>query len=819
MAFVDNMGLCVHVTNHIQASVHDSTLYNETFDGSLIPKNMYCIGDGGFRGCARIICNYPKNCTLSSCEGRTFVSNREEEIKFVIGPNHYEGKGGFYGVVTEYKYIYKMKGYFEGTVSILNDKSKTEHLKIEGEGEVEKINKNGCIIFHMDNFKSKYPIESFGNNRLNIYCNCDGFPAQTKYLKSYNIALSSIRIGIENLFGRQNLLWSASSCTYKWSLDIYDLTTKATFAATNYHAFLNPIRKFPFQLFAFTNNNSLGLKLEEIAKLKIPKECLKIIGFETDEELIDKAKNIGNYFDLKRRKQGMITESSLEVKVPKQISISNSDFKDSNAASEKARINNISKISLEGAIGEIENECFVTIQLNQIYNYYGIDDDQILAMKQQLESERNDDKMIEEIDDVNDSIIISNEKSDNKHSLNQVEFDQKNFFECSITRKVTKFNDLKEINQSEKIISNPEMISLQTPISMNKSDKFNKSNSINEMKESIQLNQNHQTIQSIQNNQINQMNTNYININYSNEIDQLKENYNESQSSECELVSIIQRNKCKLITNFNRITMKENENDDHMTFTTSDSLTIEKLHRRLDSNLLLLYLKENLNISEKYYLITDSWFAILENIDYIYFDENISNVDMKKREEYIKERTKDFGKYIGQSEKFIFMCCHGRTHWTLCILEVSLSKLIVIDSLNFKNIHNHLRNFLNIIKICENPIEVEELNIGIQTDGWKCGYYMIYYFNELFSNKKEFQDYESLNTFNQEKFNKLLETMEIYFNKLKSIVWFQNQHKNDENPIYINMFSLNQCTVEMIYDYLISSKHTFDDKGYLNCLK
>ena len=337
-----------------------------------------------------------------------------------------------------------MKGYFEGTVSILNDKSKTEHLKIEGEGEVEKINKNGCIIFHMDNFKSKYPIESFGNNRLNIYCNCDGFPAQTKYLKSYNIALSSIRIGIENLFGRQNLLWSASSCTYKWSLDIYDLTTKATFAATNYHAFLNPIRKFPFQLFAFTNNNSLGLKLEEIAKLKIPKECLKIIGFETDEELIDKAKNIGNYFDLKRRKQGMITESSLEVKVPKQISISNSDFKDSNAASEKARINNISKISLEGAIGEIENECFVTIQLNQIYNYYGIDDDQILAMKQQLESERNDDKMIEEINDVNDSIIISNEKSDNKHSLNQVEFDQKNFFECSITRKVTKFDDLKK---------------------------------------------------------------------------------------------------------------------------------------------------------------------------------------------------------------------------------------------------------------------------------------------------------------------------------------------------------------------------------------
>ena len=46
--------------NHIQASVDDSTLYNEMFDDSLISKIKYCISDGEFRGCEKIICYYPK---------------------------------------------------------------------------------------------------------------------------------------------------------------------------------------------------------------------------------------------------------------------------------------------------------------------------------------------------------------------------------------------------------------------------------------------------------------------------------------------------------------------------------------------------------------------------------------------------------------------------------------------------------------------------------------------------------------------------------------------------------------------------------------
>ena len=169
---------------------------------------------------------------------------------------------------------------------------------------------------------------------MNIYCNCDGFHLKN-YLKIYNITLGFIRIGIENYFGTNNLLWSTSSSTYKWNLDIYNLTTKAVFVATDHHEFFNPIRNSLFQLFEFTNNNELRSILEDIAKYLISKECFEIIGFETDEDLIVEAKYIGDFFDLKSRKQGTIIESSLHVLVLKQITICESDFIDSNVASDK----------------------------------------------------------------------------------------------------------------------------------------------------------------------------------------------------------------------------------------------------------------------------------------------------------------------------------------------------------------------------------------------------------------------------------------------------------------------------------------------------
>lgn len=68
--FFDCMGLCVH----------DSTLYNHTFDSSLIQPGNYCKGNGGFTGCIRCICNYPKNCSNISRNVKTFVSKRYENF-------------------------------------------------------------------------------------------------------------------------------------------------------------------------------------------------------------------------------------------------------------------------------------------------------------------------------------------------------------------------------------------------------------------------------------------------------------------------------------------------------------------------------------------------------------------------------------------------------------------------------------------------------------------------------------------------------------------------------------------------------------------
>ena len=64
----------------------------------------------------------------------------------------------------------------------------------------------------------------------------------------------------------------------------------------------------------------------------------------------------------------------------------------------------------------------------------------------------------------------------------------------------------------------------------------------------------------------------------------------------------------------------------------------------------------------------------------------------------------------------------------------------------------------------------------------------------------------------------IVNTMEIYFNKLKSIVWFRKKEES-RNVIFIREFPIGQCTVDEIYDYLLLKEYTFDQFGYLECLK
>jgi hypothetical protein len=57
-----------------------------------------------------------------------------------------------------------------------------------------------------------------------------------------NVRVSSDRVIVENYFGRVCSLWKISRSTYRWSHNSYDVVTRITFALTNFHVSLMPLR-------------------------------------------------------------------------------------------------------------------------------------------------------------------------------------------------------------------------------------------------------------------------------------------------------------------------------------------------------------------------------------------------------------------------------------------------------------------------------------------------------------------------------------------------------------------------------------------------
>ncbi|KAH9112709.1 hypothetical protein AeMF1_013004 [Aphanomyces euteiches] len=57
-----------------------------------------------------------------------------------------------------------------------------------------------------------------------------------------NQRVSSDRVLVENLFGRTCKLWKISYSTFKWSEGKYNMTERLTFAMTNFHASMHPLR-------------------------------------------------------------------------------------------------------------------------------------------------------------------------------------------------------------------------------------------------------------------------------------------------------------------------------------------------------------------------------------------------------------------------------------------------------------------------------------------------------------------------------------------------------------------------------------------------
>ncbi|ETV63773.1 hypothetical protein H257_19295 [Aphanomyces astaci] len=59
-----------------------------------------------------------------------------------------------------------------------------------------------------------------------------------------NANVSSDRVIVENFFGRVCLLWKISYATFVWGTKCYDAIQRLTFALTNYHLTLMPLRQY-----------------------------------------------------------------------------------------------------------------------------------------------------------------------------------------------------------------------------------------------------------------------------------------------------------------------------------------------------------------------------------------------------------------------------------------------------------------------------------------------------------------------------------------------------------------------------------------------
>ena len=369
LAKVDVFGYCCYVTNHQPAALHDCSLYNIEFDGKVTPKDYWEIGDGGFRGGARCLTPYPRKCCSSIFEN-SFISDKTEIVSFLEidkgEEKYWTFEGGFYGVVTKNTF----EGKFEGRAIEYSAKN---FVKFKGKGEVTALSEydgHKGVFYKLEKFNCS---EGFIQTETEtkdttgeIQCDVIGSNTGKNFLKAYNCAISSIRILVENFFGRENCLWDIMSRKYKWLIRHYDDFKRSCVALTNVHIFFHPLRKFPFQLFSFTKHNTLGIKLESINRIKIPVSCMKTIGIERFSEVENDFISLGDGFHQKPVKKGILPNKST-VKIPSgKFDCEPAVF------GERTRKEDvlISYQTFDNSIKRILDETFIEVDSNEILSEY-----------------------------------------------------------------------------------------------------------------------------------------------------------------------------------------------------------------------------------------------------------------------------------------------------------------------------------------------------------------------------------------------------------------------------------------------------------------
>ena len=312
LIFQDIFGFCAYMTNTAPAAVHDASLYKEDFNSNLIPDGTYCIGDGGFRGMKRCITPYPRKCKDTLFEN-TFITEGDKlcyytgwltipdstPIKVTI-----QCLCGYYGVMEIKDNVWTFDGSCKGTGQQINITGNTTPLTKMNEDVIKSLysvfefefkcaanvcvdvaNQEQCDKYQLDNvhvdgvlmnmngrFQFVGEMDGQYNNQI-----INGLNASKDSIKLYNACLSSIRINVENFFGRRNVLFKICSETYHLSMNMFDNICKITCALTNVHIQFHGLRAYPFYLFSPNITKELRCQVTALKKIPLPKKAIEIL--------------------------------------------------------------------------------------------------------------------------------------------------------------------------------------------------------------------------------------------------------------------------------------------------------------------------------------------------------------------------------------------------------------------------------------------------------------------------------------------------------------------------------------------------------------
>ena len=296
VTIIDYFGLANITSEGFEAGRHDSIIYDTIIDDlKLIEGLNYVIGDTGFIGKKHCLTPYPH---VSSLKGDIkYVSSSFVEL--II-------KGSLEnGLNTDYV-VMKTNSILYGSIITKNDNNIFKGT-ISGEVELSKFYNDSCTnnakthfelacngtiqIIDDDNYKlsdaeckgilytvmKQYKFHGLVNTDGLIL---NGGTIHAELLKLYNSTLSSVRILVENYFGRMNVLFKCSSQSFSLKLDQFGNCNKLMCALTNAHVYFHPMRKFPFYLFyntLYTNNTDAKKRIDKIHSIQIPETARKIL--------------------------------------------------------------------------------------------------------------------------------------------------------------------------------------------------------------------------------------------------------------------------------------------------------------------------------------------------------------------------------------------------------------------------------------------------------------------------------------------------------------------------------------------------------------